>query len=138
MLLNSFRIYFGAKPFLYITDLNMIREVTVKQFDKFVDRTVRNFLCEGLNFTSNHKFIVIVCYCCDRYIGKIWWPSSIRTGSEVFWCLLIIGRRLEETQTLYFSSIQCSQDEIGEECTVFCAAQKVACSPNHGHFLMPL
>ena len=44
MLLISFRIYFGSKPFLFITDLNMIKEITVKQFDKFVDRTVSTFL----------------------------------------------------------------------------------------------
>ena len=42
------RIYFGTKPFLLIMDLDMIRDVTVKQFDKFVDRLVRKvcvFLC---------------------------------------------------------------------------------------------
>ena len=38
--LDSFRIYFCVKPFLLITDLNMIKEVTVKQFDKFVARMV--------------------------------------------------------------------------------------------------
>jgi cytochrome P450 len=31
-------MYFGTKPFLLVTDLDMIREVTVKHFDKFVDR----------------------------------------------------------------------------------------------------
>ena len=51
MLLNSFRIYFGTKPFLFTTDLNMIKEVTVKQFDKFVDRTVSNFLLTRSSFS---------------------------------------------------------------------------------------
>ena len=43
------RIYFGTTPFLLIADLDMIRDVTVKQFDKFVDRTV------SLLFVSVHS-----------------------------------------------------------------------------------
>ena len=43
------RIYFGTTPFLLIADLDMIRDVTVKQFDKFVDRTV------SLLFVSIHS-----------------------------------------------------------------------------------
>ena len=34
------RIYFGMTPFLFISDVDMIKDVTVKQFDKFVDHTV--------------------------------------------------------------------------------------------------
>ena len=49
------RIYFGTKPFLLIMDLDMIRDVTVKQFDKFVDRLVRSFF-----FLCVH---VCVCVC---------------------------------------------------------------------------
>jgi cytochrome P450 len=30
-------MYFGTKPFLLLTDLDMIRDVTIKHFDKFVD-----------------------------------------------------------------------------------------------------
>ena len=40
LVLTHGRIYFGTTPFLLITDLDMIRDVTVKQFDKFVDRAV--------------------------------------------------------------------------------------------------
>lgn len=30
-------VYFGTKPFLHITDLDMIRDVTARHFDRFVD-----------------------------------------------------------------------------------------------------
>ena len=33
-------MYFGTKPFLHITDLDMIRDVTARHFDKFVDHFV--------------------------------------------------------------------------------------------------
>ena len=40
LVLTHVRIYFGTTPFLFITDLDMIRDVTMKQFDKFVDHMV--------------------------------------------------------------------------------------------------
>ena len=37
-------MYFGTKPFLHITDLDMIRDVTTRHFDKFVDHFVSKAL----------------------------------------------------------------------------------------------
>ena len=33
--------YIGPVPLLFVTDLDMIKDITIKEFDKFVDRMVR-------------------------------------------------------------------------------------------------
>ena len=33
-------VYFGPKPFYIVADLDLIKDITVKHFDKFVNRTV--------------------------------------------------------------------------------------------------
>ena len=64
-------MYFGTKPFLLVTDLDMIREVTVKHFDKFVDRLVSSseYLCTSYEFAHSqsvpgvHLVLSVVLYC---------------------------------------------------------------------------
>ena len=51
------RIYFGPKPFLFITDLDMVQDVMVKKFDKFVDRVVRT--CSGMWFHTDMLSVII-------------------------------------------------------------------------------
>ena len=46
------RIYFGPRPFLFITDLDMIKDITVKLFDKFVDRAVSEYTLSVLPMYS--------------------------------------------------------------------------------------
>ena len=35
-----FRIFLGMRPFVVISDVDLVKEITVKHFDKFVNRFV--------------------------------------------------------------------------------------------------
>ena len=37
----SCSVFFGSKPAYVIADMDLVREITVKHFDKFTDRQVR-------------------------------------------------------------------------------------------------
>ena len=37
-------MFFGMKPFLIISDVDLLKDITVKHFDKFVNRSVSEYL----------------------------------------------------------------------------------------------
>ena len=39
------RFYIGRTPFLVTSDPEMVKEITIKQFDSFSDRTVSRYNC---------------------------------------------------------------------------------------------
>ena len=55
------RLYIGTKPFLFVTDPDMIQEVMVKKFDKFVDRVVRT--CSRMWFHINMLSAIHILPC---------------------------------------------------------------------------
>ena len=58
-----YRIYFGPKPFLFIADLDMVQDVMVKKFDKFVDRVVRT--CSRMWFHTDMLSVIIHVLLCS-------------------------------------------------------------------------
>ena len=42
---TSCSVFFGTKPAYFIADMDLVREITVKHFDKFTDRLVREIMC---------------------------------------------------------------------------------------------
>ena len=37
-------MFFGTKPFLIISDADLLKDITVKHFDKFANRMVSNYI----------------------------------------------------------------------------------------------
>ena len=40
-------MFFGTKPFLIISDADLLKDITVKHFDKFANRMVSNYIYLG-------------------------------------------------------------------------------------------
>ncbi len=55
-----FGYYFGFKPILVVTDLELLKQVMVKDFHNFIDRGVNNFEYFKMNF--GRKFCITFCF----------------------------------------------------------------------------
>lgn len=51
--INNCSYYLGAFPRLIVADLDIVKEIMVKQFDKFTDRSVHKFL------TYNNNLLIV-------------------------------------------------------------------------------
>ena len=43
VLLNFYRYYVGSQPYMLVSDLDMLKQIMIKDFDNFTDRLVRMF-----------------------------------------------------------------------------------------------
>ena len=58
MKLDLFRYYVGCHPYIIITDLDILKQVLIKDFDCFTNRVVCIFVCVVCVFVC-----VFVCVC---------------------------------------------------------------------------
>ena len=50
-------IFLGMKPFVVISDVNLAKEISVKHFDKFMNRFVSDYMCTCfLKYASIYKY----------------------------------------------------------------------------------
>ena len=50
-------IFLGMKPFVVISDVNLAKEISVKHFDKFMNRFVSGCMCTCfLKYASIYKY----------------------------------------------------------------------------------
>ena len=61
-------IFLGMKPFVVISDVNLAKEISVKHFDKFMNRFVSGCMCTCfLKYASNIDCITVAeAYYCIK------------------------------------------------------------------------